>query len=394
MTAPAIAQAPVVQAPVVPVVVEQTPVAPVVPVEQAPVVEDAPIGLQAMMDKVIRRPVPSDEPTDPNAPPVVPVEGAPVVDPNAPPVEATPVVMVSEIKEDDGDGEIVLRARDPKTGQFSEMDQTRTYELSRRDKATGEVRVYNKTLPEVLRLANDGLGMQKARDELSHYRQHVPQWQQAHANQQQEIDGLRAIALELLTADEGVVIDRRNAYLAEQAPEKILARRQQDLDARESRLRQDETRRQQAAQQQEIGQHAQALASRIGSVVQDVVGLVGQEAAAGKIALETASMMTNGRIPPERFRELEQYVQGPYLAWAKSEAAKRTTATTTAADLERQRQQTLDIQRKAQLAAQQAGAASRPMGGMGGGAQPAAKKPVGVQATIDAIVRRPLAAAG
>ena len=385
--------------------VETTPVAPQAPqAPQAPAVpaspQDLAPGVSAMIDKItqragqtregtaaeLRMEAPGDPTaTMPDAAPVgelgvqTPVEGAEVPSVADTPAEAGPPAMVAEIKSDEPEGEVVLRARDPNTGQFSEMDQTRTYELSIRDKETGETRVYNKTLPDLMRLAKDGIAMQKSRDELVTYRNAVPQMQQQIETVRSEAEGLRALALELLTAPDDVVIARREAYLAEQTPEKVFARREQELAAREQRLRQDEVSRQQAAQ----SQVASALATRIGPVMQEVEGLVGKQAAAGQLMIATMPLMVNGRVPLENLPQLEAYVTGPYREWAKAEAAKRTTQT---ADIERQRAATAETQRQAQLAARQAGVASRPVGGLAGTTAPPQAKPKNVEDAISRII--------
>ncbi len=373
--APAAAPAPVA-------VVEQQPsAAPVV--EQAPAKADEPSGVHGVIDRLSRKVSP-----EALAEPLVEAPAAALNTPTnadgtvATPAADAPVVMVAEIKSDEPEGEVVLRARDPKTGQFSDMDQTRTYELSIKDKATGETRVYNKTLPDLMRMAKDGIAGNRARDELTYYRTKTPEWQQSHTQMSQEVEGLRALTMELLTAPEDQVVARREAYLAEQSPEKQLARLKAQNQA-------EETRRQLAAQNSEAGRHAMALAQNVGPVVDEVKALVGPEAAAGKLAMDTASLMVNGRIPPERFPQLKAYIEGPYRAWAKAEAAKRSAGE---AEVAKQREATLETQRRAQLAAQNVGSATRPTGAMNGSVQPAPGKPKNVNEAMDRIIHRPLAA--
>lgn len=399
MTAPVIPTAapatPTVPAPVAPAIAPETAAVVAPPTET--VEPNVPGGLSGMIDKITHNVTAEslNEPTEPLGGAEAPVvEGAvaPLVEA---PADGTPPVMVSAITADEPEGEVVLRARDPKTGQFSDMDQTRTYELSIRDKQTGETKVYNKTLPDLMRLAKDGVAMQKSHGELKYYRENLPAWQETHQQTEQRAQSLEALALELLTADEATVIARREAYASEQTPEKQLARRQAELDAREARLTQDTQRRQQTARQQQVMQQATALASSVGPIVDEARSLVGAEAAAGKLALDTAHLMVNGQIPPERFPQFKAYVEGPYRAWAQGEAAKRSTVqqlqTQTQAELEaaqRTRQQ-------AQLAARSVGSATRPTGGMASNAPAPQGKPKNMNDAIARIVSgngRPIAA--
>ncbi len=321
--------------------------------------------MDAMIDKIVAKPMPSldaaltkgaEVVTDPNPKPqqstdphppkdVIPertealqpipdggTEAAPAQEGTEPP-PATPEALTTEIKAEDATGETVLRARDPKTGQFTEMDQTRTYELSLKDKVTGEVKVYQKSLPDLMRLAKDGISTQKyqnelrqGHDELSYYRQNVTKWQQAQQTVEQERDGFKALAMELLTSPEELVVQRRDAYAADQSPERQLARIQQQLAAKEQEL---------AAKQQswQYQQHVSTATARIAPAVQKVEQLVGQDAAAGKLMRDTMALMVNGQIPPQHFPQLIAYVEGPYLQWAEGEAAKRSGSTAETAKL-------------------------------------------------------------
>lgn len=344
--------------------------------------------MQSVIDRITRSVTPEAlaEPLADAPTPAAETPAATTPDPTAPPA------LVSEIKSDEPEGEVVLRARDPKTGQFSDMDQSRTYELSIRDKQTGETRVYNKTLPDLMRMAKDGIAMQKSRDELTYYRQAVPEWQQTHSTLQQENEGLRALATELLSGDEALVIQRRNEYAAEHTPDKVLARRQAQLDAREQSLREEAQRRTSAAQQERFAQTIQTVGARIAPIVQEVESLVGPEAAAGKLMRDTLALQVNGQIPPERFQQLEQYIQGPYREWAQAEAAKRSSL-----DTKRQHElaEAERVRREAQLNANRTGVATRPIGGSVGSTVPAKPAARGMQDVVNNIIRgngRPAAA--
>jgi hypothetical protein len=277
--------------------------------------------------------------------------------------DTTPERLVAQITADEPEGEVMLRARDPKTGEFSEMDQSRTYELSIRDKQTGETKVYSKTLPDLMRMAKDGISMQKSRHELDYYRTNAPQWEKAHQQTTTRASELEALAVQLLTAPPEEVDGLRYQYSQEHTPEKELARVKQQLDA---------TRTAQASEMQhrQTQQAIQTLTARIGPAVSEVEGLLGKATAAGQLALATQPLYVNGQIPPQHFAQLEAYVNGPYLQWARGEAARLgkaqsdATATTEAAR---------KTQQQAQRVVNQTGQAIRPVGGVG--ADPAVKGP-------------------
>lgn len=389
-TTPVVPQAPV--APQNAVASGVTP--PATPIPEPAAVEtpqqgDEKAGVQSVIDKITRRAIPEGEPVESveAAQATLPTEATPAV------ADATPPVMVSEIKSDDPDGEVVLRARDPKTGQFSEMDQTRTYELSMRDRTTGETKVYNKTLPEMMRLAKDGLAMQRQAPELAYYRKNVGQWQQQHADIAQQAEGYKALAEELLTADESIVIQRRDEYARHNTPEQRLARDRADLERQRQELGLEQQRRETAARQAQASQFADVARQRLGPAIAEVERLVGQDVAAGKILREMGPFMVNGQIPPQHFPQLEAFITGPYLQWAKAEAAKQTNAQT---ELQKQQDELRQRQARAQASANSVGAATRPVGGMSGNASAPQGKPKNVNDAMDRIIRgngRPVAGA-
>lgn len=391
-----------------PAVLEPT-AAPVAPVVETPLVTapDPARGLgsettQSAIDRIIRKPIPSDSPVDaavaalPGAPAVAPSLGNPeglAAEVPVVAVEATPPAMVAEISYDEPEGQVVLRARDPVTGQFSDIDQSRVYELSMKDKETGEVRVYNKSLPELTRLAKDGISSQKRMaamtGELAQLRQTAPQHEQRATAAEARASQLEALALELLTADESLVVERRAQYSSEQTPEKQVARLEAQLTAERAERQRSIDAARTTAQQQGFQHAAATLASRIGPTCKAVEGMVGREAAAGKLALETAHLMVNGQIPPAHFPQLEAYITGPYQQWATAEAAKRTTASSSAAAAQDAARQT---QIRAQQAARNIGSAINPTGGMAGNIPLPQAKPKSMTEAMDRIIRgRPVA---
>lgn len=306
------------------------------------------------------------------------VEAVPQAD-GTPAVEAEPPATTLEIVATDESGEMVLRARDPKTGQFSEMDQTRTYELALKDKATGETKLYQKSLPELMRLAKDGISTQKfqnevrqSHDELTYYRSNVPQWQAERETVQQELEGYKSLALELLTASEDQVVNRRETYASQNTPEHKLARVQAEMDAMRTKLASDQ-------QSYQVRQQADTALARIRPAITDVETLVGVDAAAGKLARGTAHLLQNGQIPPNRFPELIAYVEGPYRQWANEEANRQKGLTAEAAKL-------AEAARLAQATAQKAvNNTGRTLAPVGSAGSPSRAAPKDVNDAIERI---------
>lgn len=365
MTAPVVEAAPVVET--------QAPTDTVPPITESA----EPQTMSAVLDTINNRVVPQDEPVaEPAA-----VEG------EAPAVEGAPVEeddnspLVTLIQFDEPDGQVDLRSRDPETGQFREMDASQAFEFSMKDKATGETRSYNKTLPELVRLAKDGIAMQQSRDELQAYRQGLPQMQTLLQQKEEEAKGLRALAEQLLTGTPDYVNQQRAAYAQEMTPEKIYARQLAELQQERARIAAQQTNTQQAYENRQTD----ALTGAIGPVIQEVEGLVGPEMATGKMMRDTVHLMVNGRYPPQNFPALQAYVHGPYLQWAKEAAAKKAqTATETV--------KAKETQKAAQAAVRAAGAATRPSTVASGAASatPVSKAPVGLEATIQSIISKPI----
>lgn len=371
-------------------VAPETQTAPAGAVVQAPEATPAPTtatGMESVIAKMTHKPIPQD-----GVETVVTPDGQ--VPPNAevvtesPGAEAAPTEtpaqnldLVQEVTADEPEGQVVLRARDPKTGEFRQFDKTMEFELSIRDKETGETKVYNKNAEQLMRLAKDGISARKQLDELHYYRQNTPEWQRNFQGIQQKAEGLEALAVQLLTADEPTVVALRQQYQAELTPEKELARLKAQI-AQQGRV-QAETQ-----QQQTLRQNAAAFGAKVAPIVQSVAALVGEDAAAGKLARETSRFMVNGTVPPERFAELEAFITGPYKTWAENvasasaETKRQAEAATKAAN---------EAKVKAQQAVQATGRAIRPVGSAGPDRPAVPPKPKNVNEAMERIIKRPVA---
>lgn len=301
----------------------------------------------------------------------------------APEADVPAATTATELLEETPEGEIKLRARDPETGQFAEMDTKRTYELSMKDKATGETKVYEKDLAGLMRLAKDGIGLQRMQseiqrsaNELTYYREHAGKWEAQTKQLQDTASQYEALAKRLLLAPDHEVVAMREQYQQEMTPDKIAARQLQSLDAERQRLASE---REHFALQQQLD----AFRSRVSSAISEAQQLAGEANAGWKLMQETAPFMVNGRIPPDRFDAVAQYITGPYLEWAKQQAKPAATTTETVRKLQQTNQKLVN----------QVGGAVRPVGRSGADVAPKTA-PRNVNDAIDRILKRPVPGAG
>lgn len=239
-------------------------------------------------------------------------------------------------------------------------------------------KVYLKSPAELVRMARDGVAGQQFREEVKQYREVMPQVAQRLESMEQELEAQRALNLELLTDE--------NRYLA---------RRQQweQLNSPEERLRRIEAEREQEfttrRAQQEEAQRRQVVFSYYTQEVKPVQDelltsfpQVALEAKMGRIALDTAPLLVNGIIPPERLPEYKAYLEGPFREWVRTEAAKSEQA-------EAQRKTQLDTERrKAQTVVQSVGRQLAPNGKAAPDAPPPRPKPRNREEAKQAILGR------
>lgn len=390
MTAPAITpSAPAVEAPVAPVTQAVPSITPVI--ESAPKVE--PVGLNAMIDKIAREskvgaeevvaPQPEPTPVDPNVPP--------------PPVA---VGAEGEIKVDGDD--ITLRAERNADGTFkTQIDPNQKFDIEIRDPETGEPRKYTKSMPEILRMARDGVWGQKVKDEVAYYRKEVPAWQESFkevsakaqtleqtAQQlQEQLEAQMALNRELLTAEDEVVIRRREEFAHEMSPEQRLAKLEAQI--REEREAANLTQRQQELARQADSFIQTRLAPVLSKAEADLGGSdFARQLVAGQIALMTTPLLKNGQLPPEAWSKVEAYVQGPFQSWVQQTAAFQRAQQVDSEGLRK-------VQAQAQAAVNTAGQLLRPVGNANGTTVPAPQgPPKNMNDAMNRIINRPLANTG
>lgn len=230
-----------------------------------------------------------------------------------------PVALSQEQLEqgtDVGTGDALFRIRDKATGQWK-ASPTDVVEVAIRDAATGEVKTYEKTIPELVRMARDGVAGQKLVPEVKYYRDNVGKWKDSATQLQQRLDAQMQLNREILSSEEKY-LERAAQYAQEMAPDKRAERLQAQLNARAA---QDAR---QAASQQLAQQVNGFYTTRIQPVVAEALKALPPEMVIGRINADTLPLMVNGVIPPQHWPQYEAYVRGPFATWAKNEGAKWT----------------------------------------------------------------------
>lgn len=359
--------------------------APAITAPAAPAAPTANLSVTEMMSKVASATKVAPDPVPPMVPDVrftrdpAPVaDAAPVADPaapsaEAPVVEGAPVVEAAteptgEIAlEEDG---ITLRSERNADGTFkAKLDPTQKMDLEFKDKETGEIRRYTKTMPEILRLAKDGVALQplvqKLKPEVEYFRENVPKWESEFKSLEQQLRDQVELNRELLTADDALVIQRREEYASEMSPQKRLERLEAERRAERDAATRSTEQRQRAAQARTF------IETRIAPVIADAESKLGVDAVSGRIARATASLLDErGQIPPSAWPEVEQYINGPFKTWVATEAAKKNELETARAETAAAKKAADDAQRRAQALANESGRAMAPIGRAGAESAP------------------------
>lgn len=396
-----------------------TPVAPTASAAPTPVAAPAPVerNFTQMMAKVAAQTTVADTPAPvqevvkivPNAPPKADAHGSADLPPGSvPPPTAIPDVvaaphvetvadvasdtptdtppsaapeLVGEIQsEEDG---LRLTAERNADGTFkTKLDPTQKFDFAIKDKATGETKTYSKTIPELMRMAKDGIEGMRLRTEVQQHRQEVPQLREEVQSLTALLQDQYALNRELLSAPDELVIQRREQYAKEMAPENRLARENEEL-----RRKADLYERQTQATEHNTRRDAFMQSRGITTAIQNAEAVLGVEVVAGKLSLATAPLLVNGVIPPDRWPVLEQYIKGPFSQWVAAESTRKQTQDREAALA---RQATAEAQRKAQTTVNDTARTLVPVGRAAADAPPELPKPKNVQEAVNRMVHRPL----
>jgi|GEM_PF-6949627 len=261
---------------------------------------------------------------DPNAPSVVfrslsdDVLGipdpsvAPVVEPTAEvSTEAAVAPDQAQLEKgiDVGTGDSLFRVRDAATGQFKQPG-TDVIELAFRDE-NGKITTHEKTLPELARMARDGIAGQKVIAEVKLYREREPHIQ----SRIQQVEAERDAQIELnraMLSSEDEYIQRVLEYADATSPEKRLAQ----LEAERSR---EMSARQSAEETQRFTQEVAAFHStRIEPVINAAIAELPVEMVLGRIAYDTDFLKDDtGKIPKARWGDYATYINTAFKSWAR-----------------------------------------------------------------------------
>lgn len=361
-------------------------------VAQQTSVPDTPAPVQEAVKIVPSAPPKPDAPASPDLPPgsVPPVaetvEAAPeAIATDTPPASDPETVaapeMVGEIaSEEDG---LKLTAERNADGTFkTKLDPSQKFDFAVTDKESGETKSYSKTIPELMRMAKDGIWAQKVRSEVSYYRENVPKWEATISTIQEQLADQQALNRELLTAPDELVIQRREEYQREMSPEKRLERENAELRRKAEQFETKQQREQIAARSQSF------LVTRgLAAMISDAEAKLGTEVVAGKLALATTPLMVNGVIPEKHWPLLEQHIKGPFTQWVTAQVTKQSEAARKASLAAKA---TEEAQRKAQSAVNDSTRTMLPVGRAAPDAPPELPKPKNVQEAISRMTNRPL----
>ena len=312
-------------------------------------------------------------------------EGAAIVD-------TTPTGVMSV---DDPDGEVVMTAERNADGTFkTQIDPTQKFDLKVKDKQTGETKTYTKTIPELLRMAKDGLSAQKIHDEVGYYRKNVNEWKDSHESLTRTTEQLRNdlqqqmdLNRELLTADEALVVQRRDEFAKEMSPERELARLKEGLAKKERDAKTS------AEEQRTAKMVTDFATARLAPAVNEAQTALGSRRAQEMLAFELLPFQVNGRVPPEKLYALEAHLNGPFLARVRAEAAAKSAPDPRIAEAELARR---TAEQNAQRIANTVGRSISPVTSAANAGSDLTKPvppPKNVNEAIERIINKPLAGA-
>ncbi len=356
------------------------------PVVEAPVVKIVPDALT------------HDAPGSHDAPP----GSVPPVSAEAVPVSSEPV---SEISIDDG--EVTLASqRNPDGTYKTKLDPNEKVDLVIKtiiDPETGKPKVYSKSLPELARLAKDGITLQQTvqkvqgelkavQPEVEYYRTNVAQWKEHTESLTQRLADMEALNRTLLSAEDEVVIQHREAYKAEMSPEKQLERMQAERKAEQEQAKQTAQQQAAKARQEQIQKIATTFVeSRIAPSLKaaEAAGL-SKHTVTGLVTHITSDLMVNGVIPPANWPEMERRItapDGPFQTELRAESARRTTESDS---VKAAREAAERSQKQAQAVVNADGRLMAPIGRAGPDSAPKLPAAKNTKEVLDRIIHRPL----
>lgn len=315
----------------------------------------------------------------------------------------TPVAAESVVTEPSGEitidnGDVVLASQRNADGTYkTKLDPTEKVDLvikSIVDPETGKPKVYSKSLPELARLAKDGITMnqtvqkvtselQAVQPEVEYYRTNVPKWQEHTQSLEQRLADQIALNQELLTAEDEIVIQHRERYKSDMSPEKQL-----------ERMKAEREQEQLTAKQQHQARIARSFhESRIAPALQKATDAgLDDYTVRGIVSALTDDLTVQGVIPPAKWPEMERRINDPNGPLAKAIATRSAQQSQESADVKAAREAAEAAQRQAQSVVNAVGRQMVPVGSAGRDSAPAPTKPKNSQEAIRNMINRPLPA--
>lgn len=191
-----------------------------------------------------------------------------------------------------------------------------------KDPTTGEERVYSKSIPEVQRMALDGISATRLGNELHQTKARAAEIEQSHQNiitlarqLEAERDAQIKLNREMLADESGQAwASRREQFMQANSPERRLHLLEQRIQEREQQIQQDTTFRQATEQATRALNEARPLVTQAMDGLDDVE----QDAVLGRLTTATLHLTRNGKIPTENHGAYMEYLRGPLQEVANS----------------------------------------------------------------------------
>lgn len=254
----------------------------------------------------------SESPVEPSKP----VEGV---------IPGSEEVKAAEPIVDESEKDLAAVADAPGAGKFRVRDDAGAFTDTPAVKVEFQVgeKVYTKGVPELVRMAIDGVAGQRAVAQARQFESEIiprlqSEAQAVIAQVRADLEAQIELNAAILADESGETWAKNHEKFAQaRSPESVARRAQEEANAARAALAE--------SQQTQYVQHIHAthiapVFDRVAAECPDV----SDHTKAGFVADLTKDLLVNGKIPPERFPELVRRVQGPYVELARAEQARHT----------------------------------------------------------------------
>ena len=252
----------------------------------------------------------SESPVEPSKP----VEGV---------IPGSEEVKAAEPIVDESEKDLAAVADAPGAGKFRVRDDAGAFTDTPAVKVEFQVgeKVYTKGVPELVRMAIDGVAGQRAVAQARQFESEIiprlqSEAQAVIAQVRADLEAQIELNAAILADESGETWAKNHEKFAQaRSPESVARRAQEEANAARAALAES----QQTQYVQQIhATHIAPVFDRVAAECPDV----SDHTKAGFVADLTKDLLVNGKIPPERFPELVRRVQGPYVELARAEQAR------------------------------------------------------------------------